>query len=130
MHALLGAALLLGGLVHTAISNLTGAAVVVSVQGTAGPRIEGNSHELAISNRDGELVLQVTLTGVDTGIGLRKWHNNTTGDGPGDTFLFALALALRLAAGRLCRLRGAHAEMDSTEAAPQRPSPGVEGPRA
>lgn len=74
MHALLRAALVLGGLVHAAISNPSGAAVLVSMQGTAGLHIEGNTHELAISERDGELVFQVPLAGVDTGIGLRNRH--------------------------------------------------------
>ncbi len=74
MHALLRAALILGGLVHTAISNPSGGAVLVSLQGTAGLHIEGTTHELAISERDGELVFQVPLAGVDTGIGLRNKH--------------------------------------------------------
>jgi hypothetical protein len=38
----------------------------------AGLHIEGTTHELAVSERDGELLFQVPLSGVDTGIGLRN----------------------------------------------------------
>ena len=48
--------------------------MLVSMQGTAGLHIEGTTHELAISERDGELVFKVPLAGVDTGIGLRNRH--------------------------------------------------------
>jgi hypothetical protein len=46
-----------------------------------------------------------------------------TGVGPGDTFIFALVLALRLTAGRLCRLRGvrAAAEVDACQRALKQP---------
>ena len=74
MNTLLRAVLLAGGLVHAAITSPSGAAVLVSMQGTAGLHIEGTTHELAISERDGELVFQVPLAGVDTGIGLRNRH--------------------------------------------------------
>ncbi len=74
MNTLLRAVLLAGGLVHAAITSSSGAAVLVSMQGTAGLHIEGTTHELAISERDGELVFQVPLAGVDTGIGLRNRH--------------------------------------------------------
>lgn len=74
MQPLLRAVLIVGGLVHAAISSPSGAAVLVSMQGTAGLHIEGTTHELAISERDGELVFQVPLAGVDTSIGLRNRH--------------------------------------------------------
>ena len=74
MPPLLRAVLLAGGLVHAAITSPSGAAVLVSMQGTAGLHIDGTTHELAISERDGELVFQVPLAGVDTGIGLRNRH--------------------------------------------------------
>jgi len=71
---MLTAALLLGGFVQAAITSPSGASVLVSLQGTAGLRIEGTTHELEISERDGELVFDVPLSGVDTGIGLRNRH--------------------------------------------------------
>ncbi len=74
MRRLLTAALLLGGFVHAAITSPSGTAVLVSMQGTAGLHIEGKTHELSISEREGELVFQVPLAGVDTGIGLRNRH--------------------------------------------------------
>ena len=74
MLPLLRAVLIAGGLVHAAIASPSGTAVLVSMQGTAGLHIEGTTHELAISERDGELVFQVPLAGVDTGIGLRNRH--------------------------------------------------------
>lgn len=74
MRRMLTAVLLVGGLVHAAITSPSGASVLVSLQGTAGLRIEGTTHELAISERDGDLVFQVPLSGVDTGIGLRNRH--------------------------------------------------------
>jgi polyisoprenoid-binding protein YceI len=74
MRRILTAALLVGGLVHAAITSPTGSSVLVSLQATAGLRIEGTTRELAISERDGELVFQVPLSGVDTGIGLRNRH--------------------------------------------------------
>ena len=74
MRRLLTAALLLGGLVHAAITNPSGGSVLVSLQATAGLRIEGTTHDLEISEREGELVFGVPLSGVDTGIGLRNRH--------------------------------------------------------
>jgi len=74
MRRILTAVLLLGGLVHAAISSPSGTSVVLSMQGTAGLHIEGTTHELALSEHDGELVFQVPLAGVDTGIGLRNRH--------------------------------------------------------
>jgi polyisoprenoid-binding protein YceI len=74
MHPLLRAVLIVGGLVHATITSSSGAAVLFSLQGTAGLHIEGKTQELAISERDGELVFHVPLAGVDTGIGLRNRH--------------------------------------------------------
>ena len=74
MRRILTAVLLVGGLVHAAITSPSGASVLVSMHGPAGLNIEGNTRELAISERDGELVFQVPLSGVDTGIGLRNRH--------------------------------------------------------
>src|SRR5215475_11122840 len=74
MRRILTAVLLLGGLVHAAISSPSGTSVVLSMQGTAGLHIEGTTHELALSEHDGELLFQVPLAGVDTGIGLRNRH--------------------------------------------------------
>lgn len=74
MSTLLRVVLIAGGLVQAAIQSPSGAAVLISMQGTAGLHIEGTTHELAISERDGELVFQVPLAGVDTGIGLRNRH--------------------------------------------------------
>ncbi len=74
MHSLLRAVLIVGGLSHAAIPSPSGASVLVSMQGTAGLHIEGTTHELAISERDDELIFQVPLAGVDTGIGLRNRH--------------------------------------------------------
>jgi len=74
MRRILTAVLLVGGLVHAAITNPSGTSVVVSMQGTAGLHIEGKTHELALSEHDGELLFQVPLSGVDTGIGLRNRH--------------------------------------------------------
>jgi polyisoprenoid-binding protein YceI len=74
MRRILTAVLLLGGLVHAAITSPSGTAVVVSMQGTAGLHIEGTTHELSLSEHDGELLFQVPLSGVDTGIGLRNRH--------------------------------------------------------
>jgi len=69
-----GAVLLVGGLVHAAITSPSGTSVVISMQGTAGLHIEGTTHELSLSEHDGELLFQVPLSGVDTGIGLRNRH--------------------------------------------------------
>ena len=69
MRRILTAVLLVGGLVHAAITSPSGTSVLVSMQGTAGLHIEGTSHELTLSEHDGELLFQVPLSGVDTGIG-------------------------------------------------------------
>ena len=74
MRRILTALLLIGGLVQAAITSPSGASVLVSMQGSAGLHIEGSTHELAISENDGELVFQVPLSGLDTGIGLRNRH--------------------------------------------------------
>ncbi len=74
MPTLLRAVLIAGGLVHAALTSPSGAAVLISLQGTAGLHIEGTTHELAISERDGELLFHVPLAGMDTGIGLRNRH--------------------------------------------------------
>ena len=74
MRRVLTAVLLVGGLVHAAITSPSGTSVLVSLQGTAGLRIEGTTHELTISEREDELVFDVPLSGVDTGIGLRNRH--------------------------------------------------------
>ncbi len=74
MHSLLRAVLIAGGLAQAAISSPSTAAVLISMEGTAGLHIEGTTHELAISQREGDLVFQVPLAGVDTGIGLRNRH--------------------------------------------------------
>jgi len=71
---MLTAVLLLGGLVHAAVTSPSGSSVLLSMQGPAGLRIEGTTHDLTISERDGELVFEVPLSGVDTGIGLRNRH--------------------------------------------------------
>jgi polyisoprenoid-binding protein YceI len=74
MRRTLTALLLAGGLVHAAGTNPSGASVIVSLQGPAGLHIEGATHELSLSERDGQLLFQVPLAGIDTGIGLRNRH--------------------------------------------------------
>lgn len=74
MRRMLTAVLLLGGLVQAAITSPSGSSVLLSMPGPAGLRIEGTTHELTISERDEELVFEVPLSGVDTGIGLRNRH--------------------------------------------------------
>ena len=74
MRRMLAAVLLLGGLVHAAVTSPSGSSVLLSLQGPAGLRIEGTTHELTISAREGELVFDVPLSGVDKGIGLRNRH--------------------------------------------------------
>jgi polyisoprenoid-binding protein YceI len=66
--------LTIGGLVKAGVDAPSGAAVRFSMQGTAGLHIEGRTNELAISQREGDLVFQVPLAGMDTGIGLRNRH--------------------------------------------------------
>jgi polyisoprenoid-binding protein YceI len=74
MRRILTAVLLVGGIVHAAITSPIKSSVLVSMHGPAGLNIEGNTRELTISERDGDLVFQVPLSGVDTGIGLRNRH--------------------------------------------------------
>ena len=74
MPSLLAALLLAAGLVQATIDLPSTAEVLISPQGTAGLGIEGTAHELAFTERDGELVFRVPLAGVDTGIGLRNRH--------------------------------------------------------
>ena len=63
-----------GGLVKAAISSPSESAVLVSVRGTAGLNIEGVTHELGLSEHEGDLVFRVPLAQLDTGIGLRNRH--------------------------------------------------------
>src|SRR5689334_314497 len=63
-----------GGLVQAGINNPSRADVRVSVQGAGGLHIEGVTHELLLTEREGDLVFQVPLVGLDTGIGLRNRH--------------------------------------------------------
>ena len=80
MRRILTAVLLVGGLVQAAITTSPGASVHVSMQGPGGLHIEGTTQELAVSEHDGELVFQVPLSGLDTGIGLRNRHMRTSLD--------------------------------------------------
>ena len=57
-----------------AIGKPSGAAVLFSARGTAGLNIEGVTHELALEERDGNVVFRVPLAGLDTGISLRNRH--------------------------------------------------------
>ncbi|RPH66376.1 MAG: YceI family protein [Myxococcaceae bacterium] len=66
--------LTIGGLVKAGVDGPSGAAVRFSMQGTAGLRVEGVTHELLLTKRDGNLVFRVPLAGLDTGIGLRNRH--------------------------------------------------------
>jgi hypothetical protein len=52
-----------GGLVQAAINSPSGAAVLVSVRGTAGLNIEGVTHELGLAERGGDLVFQARSPG-------------------------------------------------------------------
>lgn len=63
-----------GGLAKAGIDSPSGAAVRVSVHGTAGLQVEGLTHELLLAEQEGDLVFRVPLAGVDTGIGLRNRH--------------------------------------------------------
>ena len=74
MPRILTAVLLVGGLVHAAITSPSGTSVLVSMRGPAGLNIEGTTRELGISELDGEIVFRVPLSGIDTGIGLRNRH--------------------------------------------------------
>jgi len=74
MRRMLTAVLMVGGLVHAAITSPSATAVLVSMHGPGGLNIEGKTAELSISEQDGDLLFQVPLAGVDTGIGLRNKH--------------------------------------------------------
>lgn len=74
MRRILTAVLLVGGLVPAAITSPSGTTVLVTMQGPAGLNIEGTTHELSLSEHEGEVLFQVPLSGVDTGIGLRNRH--------------------------------------------------------
>ncbi|HVP61314.1 MAG TPA: YceI family protein, partial [Myxococcaceae bacterium] len=63
-----------GGLVKAGVDAPSGAAVRFSMQGTAGLQIEGVTHELLLTQQEGNLVFRVPLAGLDTGIGLRNRH--------------------------------------------------------
>ena len=63
-----------GGLVRAAINSPSESAVLVSVHGPAGLSVQGVTHELGVAERGGDLVFQVPLAGLDTGIGLRNRH--------------------------------------------------------
>ena len=63
-----------GGLVKAAINSPSETAVLVSVHGPAGLNVQGVTHDLGVAERDGDLVFQVPLAGLDTGIGLRNRH--------------------------------------------------------
>ena len=65
------------GLVKASMNSPSEAAVLVSVRGTAGLNIEGATHELGLSEREGDLVIEVPLANLDTGIGLRNRHMRT-----------------------------------------------------
>jgi len=66
--------LIAGSMVEAAIGSPSGTEVLVSMHGTAGLHIEGNTHELSLSEREGELLFEVPLSSVDTGIALRNRH--------------------------------------------------------
>lgn len=69
-----GILLTAGGLAKAAIKSPSEAAVLVSVRGTAGLSIEGVTHELGVAEHGGDLLFQVPLAGLDTGIRLRNRH--------------------------------------------------------
>jgi polyisoprenoid-binding protein YceI len=71
---LAGLQLAAGGLVRAAINGPSESAVLVSVHGPAGLNVQGVTHELGVAERGGDLVFQVALAGLDTGIGLRNRH--------------------------------------------------------
>jgi polyisoprenoid-binding protein YceI len=68
------AVFLAGGLVQAAIILTSEATVRISLQGTGGLHIEGSTHELDVLEQQGDLVFQVPLSHLDTGIGLRNRH--------------------------------------------------------
>ena len=63
-----------GSMVQAAIGTPSGPEVLVSMHGTAGLHIEAKTHELSLFEREGELIFDVPLASVDTGIGLRNRH--------------------------------------------------------
>jgi polyisoprenoid-binding protein YceI len=67
-------ALTAAGFADAAIGSPSAAAVAFSARGTAGLNIEGVTHELALEERDGNVVFRVPLAGLDTGISLRNRH--------------------------------------------------------
>ena len=69
-----GVLLTAGSLVEAAIGSPSGTEVLVSMHGTAGLHIEGKTQQLSLSEQEGELLLDVPLSSVDTGIGLRNRH--------------------------------------------------------
>ena len=66
--------LTIGGMVKAGVDAPSGAAVRFSMHGTAGLQVEGVTHELLFTKREGDLVFRVPLAGLDTGIGLRNRH--------------------------------------------------------
>ena len=74
MRHLLFAVFLVGGLVQAAITVPSQATVRVSLEGTAGLHIQGTTHEFDVLEQEENLVFQVALSHLDTGIGLRNRH--------------------------------------------------------
>jgi polyisoprenoid-binding protein YceI len=74
MRHILFAAFLVGGLVQAAITLPSEGTVLVSIEGTAGLHIQGTTHELEFLEQKEDLVFQVGLSHLDTGIGLRNRH--------------------------------------------------------
>jgi hypothetical protein len=61
-------------MVEAVIGSPSGTQVLVSLHGMAGLHIEGKRQQLSLSEREGELLFDVPLSSVDTGIGLRNRH--------------------------------------------------------
>jgi polyisoprenoid-binding protein YceI len=74
MRHILIAVFLVGGLVQAAITLPSEATVLVSIEGTAGLHIQGTTHEFDFLEQEENLVFQVALSHLDTGIGLRNRH--------------------------------------------------------
>jgi len=74
MRHILIAVFLVGGLVQAAITLPSEATVLVSIEGTAGLHIQGTTHEFDVLEQEDDLVFQVALSHLDTGIGLRNRH--------------------------------------------------------
>lgn len=66
--------LTIGGLVEAGVDAPPEPAVRFSMHGTAGLQVEGVTHEMLFTKREGDLVFRVPLAGLDTGIGLRNRH--------------------------------------------------------